>query len=83
MTDKKWPYAVIDLYLGKRSPAATLEAAKGSDERCEAEFYIGQWHILRGNTAAAAAAHKVAVDTCPKAFIEYRAAIAELKRLTR
>jgi lipoprotein NlpI len=83
LKSKQWPYAVVDLYLGKRSPAATLEAAKGSSERCEAEFYVGQWHILKGDAAAAAAAHKIAADTCPKDFHEYLAAVAELKRLTR
>jgi tetratricopeptide (TPR) repeat protein len=83
LTDKKWPYAVAELYLGKRSPAATLDAGNGSDQRCEAQFYVGQWHVLKGNAADAAAAHKVAVDTCPKNFYEYRVAVAELKRLTR
>jgi lipoprotein NlpI len=83
LANKKWPYAVAELYLGRRSPAATLDAAKGSDERCEAQFYVGQWHVLKGNAAEAAATHKIAVDTCPKDFYEYRAAVAELKRLTR
>ncbi|MCB1510710.1 MAG: rhomboid family intramembrane serine protease, partial [Hyphomicrobiaceae bacterium] len=82
LKDKTWPYAVIELYLGKRSPIATLDAAGNPDETCEAQFYIGQWHVLKGNTADAQAALKVAVATCPKTFVEYMAAVAELKRLT-
>ena len=81
LKDKKWPYAVIELYLGKRSPAATLDAAGKPDEKCEAQFYIGQWYVAKGDQAAAAAPLKVAVDTCPKTFIEYTGAVVELKRL--
>ena len=83
MKTKEWPYAVAELYLGKRSPAATLDAAVKADDRCEAQFYIGQWHVLKSNAAEAAVSLKAAVDTCPKTFIEYHAAVAELKRLKR
>ncbi|MEQ1577400.1 MAG: tetratricopeptide repeat protein, partial [Hyphomicrobium sp.] len=78
---KEWPYAVIELYLGKRSPAATLDAAVKPDDRCKAQFYIGQWHVLKGNVADAQTALTVAVETCPKTFSEYVTAVAELKRL--
>ena len=78
---KEWPYAVIDLYLGRRQPDATLAAAVKPDDRCEAYFYIGQWYVLKDNKADAEAALKTALDTCPKTFIEYAAAVAELKRL--
>jgi lipoprotein NlpI len=80
---KQWPYAVAELYLGKRTPATMLDAAKKPNERCEAEFYLGQWHILKSNVAEAANALKVAVESCPKTFYEYLAAIAELNRLKR
>jgi lipoprotein NlpI len=78
---KKWPYPVLELYLNKRSPADTLGAARNRDERCEAHFYIGQWHILRGNKARAKAALQTAVNVCPKLQIEYPSAVAELRRL--
>ena len=81
--DKQWPYAVGELYLGKRTVSATLGAARNADERCQAQFYIGQWHILKNSAAEAANALKVAAETCRKTFIEYRAAVAELKRLSR
>jgi len=81
LKDKAWPYAVIELYLGKRSPAATIDAAAKSDDRCEAQFYVGEWHLLKGNKTEAAAALRIAVDTCPKTFTEYTTAVFELKRL--
>jgi lipoprotein NlpI len=76
-----WPYPVVELFLGRRTPEATFAAA--SDDRCEAQFYIGEWHLLRGNRPAAMVALKAAVETCPKAFIEYKFAQAELQRLGR
>ena len=48
---REWPYAVIELCLGKRSPTATLDAAVTPGDRCEAQFYIGQWHVLKASKA--------------------------------
>jgi tetratricopeptide (TPR) repeat protein len=45
---KEWPYAVIELYLGRRSPELTLDAASNSDEQCEAQF----WKCHRRRTGA-------------------------------
>ena len=76
-----WPYPVIELYLGRRSPSDILSAASKAEERCEAQFYNGEWHLLRGNRAAAATALQAATDICSKDFFEYKGAVAELKRL--
>jgi lipoprotein NlpI len=78
---KDWPYPVIDFYLGRRSLAEMRAAAAKPVEKCEAEFYAGEWHLLRGNNFDARKALQAAADTCPKDNIEYRGAIAELKRL--
>jgi uncharacterized protein (DUF2235 family)/lipoprotein NlpI len=83
LQSKDWPIAVAEFYLGKRTSAAMLGAAKTADERCEAQFYVGQWQVLKNELADAAKALQGAVDTCPKTFLEYRAARAELKRLGR
>jgi lipoprotein NlpI len=74
---------VTELYLGKRSPAATLGAVVKADDRCEAQFYIAEWHMLKGNLAEARPAFQTVANTCPKNFIEYQVAVAELKRLKR
>jgi lipoprotein NlpI len=80
---KEWPYPVIEFYLGKRSAAEMSAVAAKPEERCEAQFYLGEWYLLRGNGAGAAGALRTAADTCPKAFYEYEGAIAELKRLNQ
>jgi lipoprotein NlpI len=78
---KQWPFAVIEFYTGKRSPEATIAAAGNPDNLCEAHFYIGQQHLIGGDRAAAATSIKTAANTCPKTFVEFTAAQAELKRL--
>jgi tetratricopeptide (TPR) repeat protein len=82
LTTKEWPFAAIELLAGKRSPEE-LPAAGNPDEICRAHFYIGQWHLLRGDKGSAAASLKTAADTCPKTFIEHGAAVAELERVSR
>jgi len=79
----KWPYPVVELYLGQRSAEATLAAPGNADDRCEAQFYIGEWRLLQDDWAAAMEALKIAADTCPKTFIEYEGSRAALKRLEK
>jgi tetratricopeptide (TPR) repeat protein len=79
---KDWPYPVIELYLGQRSPAEVLSAASNPEEVCGAQFHGGEWHLLHGNPSAAAAALKNAVDICRKPSMDFTGASAELKRLT-
>jgi tetratricopeptide (TPR) repeat protein len=76
-----WPRPVIDLFLGASTVEAVLAAATSPSQRCEAQFYGGEWKLMQGDRAGAAAALKEAVDGCPKSFIEYKGARAELKRL--
>jgi murein DD-endopeptidase MepM/ murein hydrolase activator NlpD len=75
-----WPYPIVELFIGRRTPEATLTAAE-PNHRCEAQFYTGEWYLLHGNRTAAMSALKTAADNCPKAFVEYAGARAELKRL--
>jgi len=78
---KVWPYAFIELYLGKRSPDAMLDAAVRRSDRCLVQFYVGEWHTLKGNSGKAMTALSTAVEICSKDTLEYRAATAELARL--
>ena len=77
----EWPYPLVELYLGRNSAEAAVAAAGKPEERCEAQFYIGEWHLVRGDHAPAAKALQAAADTCPKDFVEYRGAVEDLKRL--
>ena len=57
------------------------EHSQKPEELCEAWFYIGEWQLLQGDRAAAKHRFEEAVGSCPKAFIEYTGAQAELRRL--
>jgi tetratricopeptide (TPR) repeat protein len=81
MKGRDWPYAVLELYLGRSDPAATLAAAQKPDERCEAQFYVGEWQLVQGDRAAARQRLEEAVAICPKSFIEYTGAHTELNRI--
>jgi Tfp pilus assembly protein PilF len=73
--------SAIALHLGQLSPDATLAVAVNSDERCIANFHVGQWHLLKRDVAQARNALQNAVDTCTKIQIEHDVAAADLKRL--
>jgi lipoprotein NlpI len=83
----KWPAPVIDFLLGKNTPAELLQAAEHRDTQtrrgqvCEAEFYIGEWHLLNSRPREANSLLSSAERDCPKAFVQYPAAVAELKRI--
>lgn len=84
-----WPAPVVALYLGKSQPDAVMrsathpDAARQRDLRCEASFYVGHWHVLRGALEPAAQLLREAEATCPRTFIEHEGAVAELRRLSR
>jgi tetratricopeptide (TPR) repeat protein len=81
-----WPAPVVALYLGSANPEAVNRAAVHADParqrdlRCEASFYIGQWHVLRGASDAALPLFREAESLCARSFIEREGAVAELRR---
>jgi tetratricopeptide (TPR) repeat protein len=78
---KEWPYAVIELYLGRRPVELTLGAAAKPNDRCQVQFYTGEWLILQNKPTEAGASLRKALEICSKDLVEYAAAQAELKRL--
>lgn len=82
-----WPAPVISLFLGEIGPEAVIAAAAHADaevmseRRCERDYYLGQWDLLRNKPGQAAARFRAAEKSCPKSFMEYSGAIAELERL--
>jgi uncharacterized protein YjbI with pentapeptide repeats len=82
LKSKDWPYPVIEFYLNRRTLAEMRGATSNPDEKCEAEFYIGEWYLLLGNTTDATAALQIAADACQKDdLVAHISALAELKRL--
>jgi rhomboid protease GluP len=65
----------------RRQPDTTLGAAGNEVERCQAQFYIGEWDLLRDDPTEAAVALRAAAGSCLKTRVEYDGATAELKRL--
>lgn len=82
-----WPGPILDLYLGKQTPAGVQKEAsswresKETAQRCEANFYTAEWYLGRNDTAAATPLLLAVNEKCPIDFIELTAARAELKRL--
>jgi lipoprotein NlpI len=82
-----WPAPIVGLYLGRTNPDAVQKAAadpnptRQRDRRCEAHFYVGHWHLVRGARDQAARELREARSLCPSGFIEHEGALAELRRL--
>lgn len=80
LDDERWPFPVIAFCLGKIDDGSLRTAAPSADDRAEAEFYIGEWHLHAGRRTEAIAALQIAAESCPRMFIEHPAAVIELKR---
>ena len=84
-----WPGQIVVLYLGRTDTNSVMAAATDRDakiqreQRCEANFFIAHWHLLRGNRDQAVGLLKEAQAGCPKDFMEYEGAVAELRRLQK
>jgi lipoprotein NlpI len=76
-----WPYPLVELFLGRRTLETTLAAATKLVDHCAAQFYVGEWQLLRDDRLAAKMSMRAAVGICPKDLMEYDVALAELQRL--
>ena len=83
----RWPGPVVALFLGDASPSEVLKAMRHDDERrqrereCEAFFYLGEYHLLRGDVELAARFLRKSEMAGITNFMEYAGAKAELKKL--
>ncbi len=83
----KWPGPVLKFYIGEmtaeqlKAAAADPDAEKQKGHVCEANFYEGERALWRGEQEAGAALLAAARDGCPRKFLEYDGAVAELSRL--
>ena len=76
-----WSYSIVELFLGHSAPETALSAASGLDQQCEAQFYVGEWHVLHQDQRAALQYFEAALDRCAKSYFEYQGARAELGHL--
>ena len=79
-----WPAPVIRHLLGELNAEQTFGAAFDTDPKtkqgqsCEANFYSGEFALIKRNKKEAQRLLKLAADDCPPSFVESTAAIAEL-----
>ena len=74
--------SAVELFLGRSSPEATVKAIFTPDQRCETGFYLGQWHLIRGERDAARPYFQQAIATACRRSSPHRiAAGIELKRI--
>jgi lipoprotein NlpI len=82
---KRWPAPVMAMLRGTVSPEQSIAAAAAVDPRtalgqqCEAYFYAGQLHLIRGEAEQARAAFASAVATGAIEYLEYDWAMRELE----
>jgi len=82
-----WPGPLFDLFAGNATPDDVFHAAAdgdpkiAADKRCEANFYVGEWWLLKKNPDAAKPLLQDAATNCRHDFVEYFAAATELKRI--
>ncbi|BAT61888.1 lipoprotein NlpI [Variibacter gotjawalensis] len=75
---------IFELFLGTKTPEQVLVDAgpENYTSKCNAHFYVGQWHLLRGNRAEARERFTAATSKiCEYRDITPPAAREELKRL--
>ena len=78
---KAWPWPAVQYLLGDIDAQRTLEAAKAPGDQCEAQFYIGAGLLARNAKDEGVAYLRKVVEICPKNFIEYIRAAAQLTAL--
>jgi tetratricopeptide (TPR) repeat protein len=84
----KWPWPIVQLFLGSSTPEAVRTAAQSTDNAntrrnrvCEVDFYLGARLRERGARDEARRLFAAAVAGCPKGYWEYMAAKNELQAL--
>ena len=81
LSQKSWPWPVVQFYLGAKDGAQTIAAASNPGEQCEAQFYVGEERALNKAANEALPYLRKAVEICPKDFGETIQAKSELKKL--
>jgi len=83
----EWPTPIVERFLGRidlgtlKARAANTDARLQREHACEVSFYLGRLARIAGNKESARELFQESLSSCPKSFVEYRAAKAELKRL--
>ncbi len=84
----EWPWPIILFLRGEADATALMSAATSTgtaDDRpgqvCEADFFVGLEDVAQNKPAEARPLLQLAQSNCPRDYIVYDAAVAELKWL--
>ena len=80
---KAWHTFATEFFLGKRTAPDLLSSATSAGETCEAHYYIGIAHILKGDPSSAEPEITTAVNSCPHEYHVYDLAKSQLQRLKK
>jgi hypothetical protein len=67
IADEEWPLPLLRAYLGEAKDEAELRAATDSDERCEANYYLGRLHAADDAALARSQLQRAASEECDEA----------------
>lgn len=80
-----WPYPLLKFIRGDDTAADVYSAVAGeaasADRKCEADFYIAEWHLTEGAAGSAKDLLLQAQNECRKNLVEFGAAKTELRRI--
>lgn len=84
-----WPMPILAFYRGKGTAeqvyhaAESYNAVRAKEQKCEADFYLGEWHLAHGDIATGTPLIYLAAENCPHNFTEYSLALTEKGRLAQ
>lgn len=84
-----WPQPIVELMRDSHTPEAVLakmgkpEPKLQAGEPCQANFYIGQWFLIKKQQEEASRYLREAQGKCDKFSREHQAAVQELGRFTQ
>ena len=81
MDYRDWPYPILSLLLGDRTPESVMREATREDDKgrtCEADFYLAEWYLASQTSEAAKPLLQKATTICPSGYIELDGARIEL-----
>jgi lipoprotein NlpI len=85
---RSWPGPAVNLFMGNMEVEPLLEAARDADGKtalknlCEAQFFVGQYYLLKGDVAKANGAFEQAIATDVRQYVEFVYAKWELQRMS-
>lgn len=77
---KSWPGPLISFLLHSTDAASVLSSAQGPERTCEANYYMGEEALMRGDLASARSLLSNAASGCPATAQESSLAAVALKR---